>query len=280
MENNLAIITSGGGLKCSFGAGVMLAFVRKFGIQEPRILLSCSGSSGTGAYYISKQYKSILNIWGNLLSTKNFVSPSRIWRIMDIDYLIDEVFKKQDPLNTKAVYSSQTHYLIPALNRQTGKVDYFSNKESVDIFEVMRATKALPLAFKLNPNISLRENTYCDSPLSSSPRTHLEKIVEMGSRKILIVDTSTQSSQINFEYAMFNLWASTQNTNFKRGYTESKRRLEKYSLPRDVKVFSISPRAHLPVKTFGNEKNSLRQAIKQGYDETISNIELAEFIGK
>ena|SRR3989338_7140580 len=159
MTNNLAIITSGGGLRCSFGVGVMLALAERLGIQEPSYLISCSGSAGTGAYFVSKQYDSIRNIWSNLLSTKKFVDTSRFWKMIDIDYLIDKVFKKLDPLDLKAFHASPINYFIPALNRQTGNIDYFSNRDETDIYEVLRATKAMPIAFKLNPNVHLKDST-------------------------------------------------------------------------------------------------------------------------
>lgn len=86
---------SGGGMKSSFGVGVILALAEKYNITEPFLLICGSGSAGTGSYYISKQYKSIRNIWTNLVSSKNFINCKRFWKIIDIDYLIDVIFKKK-----------------------------------------------------------------------------------------------------------------------------------------------------------------------------------------
>jgi predicted patatin/cPLA2 family phospholipase len=62
MPNKLAIIMSGGGMSCSYGAGVTTALIEKFNIINPDIVIARSGSAGTGSYFISKQYDSIKNI--------------------------------------------------------------------------------------------------------------------------------------------------------------------------------------------------------------------------
>lgn len=278
MTDKLAIITSGGGTKCSFGVGVMLALAERLCIQEPPILISCSGSAGTGSYFVAKQYNSIRNIWGNLISTRKLLNHARFWKMMDIDYLIDEIFKKQDPLNSGAVYCSPIHYLIPALNRQTGKIDYFSNRNGVDVFEAMRATKAMPLAFRLNPNVAINGSTYCDSTLSSSAKTHLEKAVELGAQKVLVIDNSVESRSRDFEHRIFDLWVFVQSQNFRENYAQAERQARDYQAPKDIEFFSIRPKESLKITTLNNDKILLRESIRQGYNETSSNEELVEFL--
>ncbi|MDP3989784.1 MAG: patatin-like phospholipase family protein [archaeon] len=279
MTDNLAIITSGGGLRCSFGVGVMLALAEQFGIDKPSYLISCSGSAGTGSYFVSKQYESIRNIWSNLLSTKQFVRISRFWKMIDIDYLIDTVFKKQAQLDLETFHSSPIHYLIPALNRQTGEVNYFSNRdEQIDIYEVMRATKAMPIAFKLNPKVNINDSTYCDSCLSSSAENHLEKAIELGAEKVLMVNNSVKSSSDDFEDKFFRLWVSAQTKYFRRNYAQAELKARDYLSPREIELFNIRPKEPLAVSTLNNNQESLIATIRQGYQETSSNRELADFL--
>lgn len=99
------------------------------------------------SYYVAQQYESIRNIRINLLSTKKFINPRRVHKIIDIDYLIDDIFKKQDPLDVHAIYQSSITYAISMTDVETGIVEYLSNKDSIDIFEIMRATKAMPFFY-------------------------------------------------------------------------------------------------------------------------------------
>lgn len=129
MKNKIAIVMSGGGMSCSYGAGAIIALVEKYNFTNPDILIARSGSAGTGSYFVSKQYDSIKNIWQNLLYTRKFVNPLRMTKILDIDYLVDDIFGKQDVLDTESVYNSEISFLIPATNFVDGSVTYFSNKE-------------------------------------------------------------------------------------------------------------------------------------------------------
>lgn len=278
MVDKLAIITSGGGTKCSFGAGVMLALAEIFGIKEPEILISGSGSAGTGSYFTAKQYDSIRNIWGNLLSTSKFINYSRFWRIIDIDYLIDVIFKEQDPLNIPNIHNSPTHYLIPALNRQTGKIDYLSNKDKVDIFEAMRATKAMPIAFKFNPHIVINGSTYCDSELSSSAEIHFEKAVDLGAKKILVVANTYQDNLRDFEHRMFDLWVCCQDNHFRESYSQAVRQAREYQPYNKVNILWIRPQNKIKISNLSNNRDLLRATMQQGYDETSNNPELVEFL--
>lgn len=190
MNEKLAIITSGGGTRCCWGAGAMLTLAKHYHLTEPAFLIACSGSAGTGSYYVAKQYSSIKNIWGNLLASKKFLNHLRFWKIIDIDHLIDEIFKKQCPLEADKIYSSPILYLIPAINCQNGEIEYFSNRQGADIFQTMRATKAMALAYKIRPRININQSCYCDSTLTSAVKTHIKKAVELGANKILLIDNA------------------------------------------------------------------------------------------
>ncbi len=274
-NDKLAVIMSGDGTRSSFGVGVLLALAEKYGITEPFLLICGSGSAGTGSYYLAKQYASIRNIWTNLVSSRKFLNRWRFWKVIDIDYLIDVIFKRQDPLDGAAVRKSKTRYLIPALNKTTGKIDYFDNKSGMDVFESMRATKAMPLAFKLNPSIGINGSAYCDSLLSSNSRAHVKKAVEMGADKILLIH-NTHPGEARLERAFFSLWMLFRGC--KRNYYATERELLGYRPPENVSVFSIRPKSQLEITTLNNRKSLLKGTINVGYSETVSNDELRSFL--
>jgi len=84
MTHKTAIIMSGGGMSCSYGAGSLLALVEKYNFKTPDIVIAGSGNAGTLSYFVTGQYASIKNIWSNLLSTKKFINPLKISRVIDI----------------------------------------------------------------------------------------------------------------------------------------------------------------------------------------------------
>jgi len=155
-----AIVLSGGGMCCSYSAGAIVALAQRLNFTKPDMIVAASGSVGTMFYYIAGQYQSIEGIWTKALANnKDFVSFSRR-QIMDIDYLIDDVFKKQYPLDSKAISKSDINFYVSVRNSKTGKRRYISREDNLDVFEVTRATMAMPIIFgeeiKLNDNYYIR----------------------------------------------------------------------------------------------------------------------------
>jgi len=55
---------------------------------------------------------------------------------MDVDYLVDVVFKQQEPLNIKRIRKSNSRLFISATEYKTGNPKFFTNAD--DIFEALR----------------------------------------------------------------------------------------------------------------------------------------------
>lgn len=273
MKEKTAIIMSGGGMACSYGVGAILALVEKYSFTKPDIIIAGSGSAGTLSYFVAGQYESIKNIWSNLLSTKKFIDPFRFSRMIDIDYLIDEVFKKQDVLNVEKIYNSQISCLIPAVNCETGEIRYFSNIDRDDIFEAMRATKAMPILF--NKKVYIDGERYCDSYASASIKLNALKAIEMGAKKIIIIDNDTPN-RINEIF--FSAWLRLKNNKFRQNYQKNMEKIRNYRLPDDLEIVYLKPVKKLEISTLNNNRELIMRTIDQGFQETCENIFLREFL--
>ena len=216
----LAIIMTGGGMKATYSVGALLALIEKFDLKNPEMIIAGSASAGTASYFTSGQHDSIKNIWGELLSTKKLINLWKFWKIFNTDYIIDEVFKKQDILNEEEVYSSKIKEFISVTNAKTGKVEFFSNKDEKDIFEIMRATKAIPIVY--NKKIKIGNSKYIDTYLSSlGVNLKIQKAEQEGAGKIIIISPL----QINENYFVklngdisnniFRIWLNFQSKEFK-----------------------------------------------------------------
>ncbi len=276
MKDKLAIILDGGGMTSSYSVGVILALVEKYELTNPDIVITGSGGAGTLSYYAAKQYDSIRNIWSNLLSTKKFINPLRFWRIIDIDYLIDEVFRKQDPLDAEIIYNSDIDYFIAVTNYKTGKMEYISNKDGVDIFELMRATKAMPIVYN-NP-VNINGKNYCDSYISISTKNHIQKAIKLGANKIIVVDNGNEENVLN--KFIFNFWLSFRNNEFKKNYKNCLKSEGNMAIPSNIDILTLKPENKLKITTLNNDQALIKKTIQQGYDETCQNEELKTFLEK
>ena len=276
MGGKLAIVTSGGGMKCSYSVGAMLALVDKFGLTDPDIIIGGSGSAGTIAYYVARQYDSIRNIWANLLPAKKFLNRLRFGKIIDIDYLVDEVFKKQDPLDAETVRTSSMRHLIPATNAETGEVEYFADWNKVDVFQALRATKAIPVPFVYGKAVKINGSAYRDTYNSSSIELNILKAIEEGATKILAID----NSQGKWSKIIYGLWLRFQSRVFRENYSHGHRQREEFKVPGDVELYVIVPEVPLRITTLNNDQGLLKETIDQGHNEVCKNRNLEYFLNK
>ena len=108
---------------------------------------------------------------------------------MDIDYLIDDVFKKQEPLDQEKFNQTKTDYYISVTDAITGMGRFISAKDGEDIFEVLRATKAMPFVYGKKVLLSGRQ--YIDGCLAVSFEDEVNKAIESGATHVIAINDSS-----------------------------------------------------------------------------------------
>ncbi len=265
--SKLAIVASEGGMRCAYSVGAILALVEKYDLKKPDFVIGASGSTGTLAYYVSGQYKSIKNIWENLLSTKKFVSFLRLSRIIDIDYLIDEVFKKQDPLDVATIKSSATKLYMIVTNKQTGKAVWLSQNDG-DIFEILRASNAIPGFF--NKEVAWHGQTLIDGAISFHLEDGIQLAKKLGADKIIAIENRNTSF---ISWVTYNLYAFFQNKNVRQSMLRKRQ-----GFTNDPAVFLIKSPNSLPLSTLDNNQARIKESIRMGYHQVAQNENLASFL--
>ena len=256
-------------MRCSFGAGALLALAERHGIREPDILICASGSAGTATYYRSGQYDSIRAMWSGRLSTKRFINFARVSKVIDIDYLIDTVFAREEPLDLEAFGRSAIHQDVAALNLRSGGLEYLEATEA-NILEVLRATKAMPLAYKMHPDVLIDGTPYCDSPISTRSRSHVRRAVALGADTIITINSDTKLRTSIF----FDAWMLFQPC--RAQYVRE--RPHEYTLPEHVKHYLIEPETMHPSSLFTTDPARLERSLKQGYEQVSGDTKLASFL--
>jgi len=185
-RNKTAIILVGGGMKSAHGAGFLHAMATHLGIADPDIIIGSSGDSANALYFCARQYDTMERVWTQLLSTPQFIALWRFWKIMDVDYLIDTVFKREAPLDVAALKKSAIHWAVPVTDFDTGKVLYASSGSGLDPFEILRASKAIPILF--GKKVPLAHGRYIDGEFGPILQDHVDHAVSLGARNILIIN--------------------------------------------------------------------------------------------
>ncbi len=271
-QSKIGIAASGGGMSCVYGAGTLLALGEVHGLREPLVAVGSSGSTGSLAYYVAQQYEAGRRIWCELLSTKEFIDMTRLSNILNIDYLIDEVFRKQEPLDVAAVQNSPTHLFIAATDYETGEVLYYDSKRDEDIFNALRGSKAAPIAFRGQAHFQGKR--ILDGELSSSLEKNIEKAFAEGAEKVIAIDTRNPINAVTRR--LLQRYAEQVSPGLRQTihhYIHSPRQLNP-----DPRVLYLSPQQQLLVGMLDNKREHLRAAFEQGYAETKVHAQLAAFL--
>lgn len=182
----LAIVCAAGGTSCSYSGGALVALAKEHGLLQPDYLIAASGSAGSAMYYLTGQYDSIRRIWTQHICSPDFLSFKRIRKMMDVDYLVDTIIRKFEPLDLETLSNLRTRYFIPVKSAKTGKGRYFSCREGIDIHEILRATKALPFFYGRTVNIG--GELYLDSAFTITKEHGISKAIELGATHILVLE--------------------------------------------------------------------------------------------
>ncbi|MEK6964491.1 MAG: patatin-like phospholipase family protein [Nanoarchaeota archaeon] len=267
-----ALILSGGGMSCSYAVGVLSALIKEYKLTSPELIIAGSGNSGIAAYYVANQYPQMIRVWTSTIVTKKFINYLRFWKIVDVDYLIDWIFKKEMPLNIKKVRNSKTLLLLPVTNYDTGKVEYLSNKSQVDLLEALRAAEAVPIVYR--KIIEIMGKRYVDTKLSADPHIGILKALELGATQLIVIDCRNPSRWV---YYCFRTWLAYQSKKFKKNYFAKFKRIQSIKIPKKVKMVVLKPKK-LKTSIFCQNLILLNEMISQGYEDVCQNNELKQLL--
>ena len=146
------LILEDGGMRAGFVAGALMALMDKEFIDFD-YAIGISASVPSLAYFAAGQRKEIESIWRDELSTPRllcyenipttFLSASPKRPILDIDYLVYEVFKKKYPVDVSAILRNKMICKFGVTEVKKAELDYLTPGDK-DIYETMKAALAVP----------------------------------------------------------------------------------------------------------------------------------------
>ncbi|MDD5693606.1 MAG: patatin-like phospholipase family protein [Patescibacteria group bacterium] len=181
----IGLIIEGGGMRGSFSGGVMVG-LEKLGLTEcfDYIYASSSGSCA-GAYFLSKQTELGASIYYKDLDGYKFIKPWKVSKAADIDYLCDTIFRHKKKLDTGKVKRSDSIFKIFVADAVNGNCKYYTNKDDVDLIQVIKASCALPAFY--NKPVTIGSNELMDGRIGKS--LPIEDAITDGCTDVLVVTT-------------------------------------------------------------------------------------------
>lgn len=268
----IGLVVEGGGMRGSHSCGVLMAMVKK-GLAHFDVVAGVSAGACTSAFLVSGQFDMLPMIWTKHLYGNQFIQYRNLARrksVMDLDYLIDDVFAKKQPLDVKAIQKSNTRFYIVTTHCETGQTTYFDNHSS-DILKALKASSAVPIAYR-HP-VVIGNKHYVDGGLSDP--IPIQKVIDEGCQKIYVVLTRPAGYRKKdffsnvlprFYQKKYPRLAETI-TNRHSLYNKTLERLETDDYPADIVL--IRPKEKMRINRFSTNLKKIHASIDQGYQDAL-----------
>ena len=252
-------------MRSAHGAGFLYALATQLGLTAPDVMVGSSGDAGNVLYFSAGQYESLKRIWTELLSTPKFISPLRFWRVMDINYLVDKVFKEQERLDTNVLNRTSIRWFVSMEEYDTGRTRYVSAADALDPFEVLRATTALPIFFGAKVPISGKR--YMDGELGPVLQDHVTQALRQGVKRILVLN-HTASPTIVMRAVLKGYAAHTPQGMHDAIIRDISTSVFAMKAP-GAHVIAVTPR-NLPAGLLTRDQKKLQKTFDQGVQDALS----------
>ncbi|MEK7530416.1 MAG: patatin-like phospholipase family protein [Patescibacteria group bacterium] len=272
-DKKIALVLSGGGMKCAYTAGVLTGFMQAYPRFMPDIIIAESGAAGSATYFAAGQERHGLQTWLSLGNNKKFFS---FWRrpMMDVDYLVDTIFKAKHPFDLSALQKSTIDIVFPVLNVRSGMTEYISPKPPRDTYAAVRAAKAIPVLY--GKSVRIDGNEYVDGGLGSFVSDHVLEAERRGATHIIVVrvDDGPRSWKGKLLRLVTKWWRYTKQLGLARASEREFTSVHPVTAHNKTDIITLVPTRPLPLSLVTTGRLAIRTAINQGYDDLVKHPEI------
>ncbi len=205
LKNSFNLNFAGGGAAAGFSCGTAAALDGMLsGGLGNNIHVAHGSSAGVGSMMClisspDQFSKNSLQLWTSALSDDRFMKFSNIVSeqpMVDIDYLVDDVFKKQFPLDVDNILSSSTQYSFfvydhtekrNVLVGNTEESEIHLTAENIHLF--IKASMAMPFGYERD--VLINERLYSDA---SAITTFDLRSIDTNKKTLLLINSNKTGS--------------------------------------------------------------------------------------
>lgn len=261
----VAIITSGGGMKCAYSAGAIYALSKKLGIKHPDLYIAASGSVGAMFYYLSGQYEDIQKVWTRYLPSPYFIRYAP-FPAMKINYLVDIVAKEYLPLDTERLEHNPTKFFVPVTDQETGETRFITKDQWFNPYEIVRAATAIPILY--NGHVRLGPNSYLDGDFSIGSAELIKQALAMGAKRILFITNTDVPTKIG--KAILRIYGALLRPGLRAAMIRDLESDQSITWPENLEFVCLSPSFPLPTVLYSRERRKVVEAFNMGHDDLLA----------
>ncbi len=184
-----AVVLPGGGMTGIVGASVLNAFER-YNLTDaiPRWYGSSVGAANA-AYAVAGQGLEGPQIYYEVAA--KLMNPWNFGNVVDIDHLID-TFRNVFPLNIDAIRNSRSQLFVGVTDKSGKPVYLDMHDPTIDIFEAIRASTAVPVGYK--NQVCINGHVYGDGCVGCY--LPIEEAITRGATDVLVILNRPLSNNI------------------------------------------------------------------------------------
>jgi predicted patatin/cPLA2 family phospholipase len=270
-----ALIVEGGAMRGAWAAGV-LAFLYERGRRHYDFVYAASSGACSAAYFVAGMYEPGLSIWRELAC--KVVRKSNLLRrkpIIDLAYLVDQVFRLHVPLSVEALQTAPARFSIVLTDCHTGDPVYFHACDD-RVFAALRATSTMPLATRGYDYVD--GHPFADGGVSDP--IPIQRALQDGATDITVVLTHNLSFRLNprprwlgrLAYPTFpevgQAWTAGQCIKYNAALDLLKQP------PTGVRLRVFRPIRPLPVGALTIAQKRIEAALALGHEEAVEQAQL------
>jgi predicted patatin/cPLA2 family phospholipase len=186
IDERPALVVQGGALRGVYSVGALTA-LEELDLREAfSFVLGSSAGACNGAYFLCRQANDGARIYIDELSGPDFVSFRRLWKIVDIDFLVDVAVNERHPMDVDELRRCPVPLYTVLTDAATGMERIVSSHtDSYDPREVIRATAAIPGLY--NRKVRLGDHEYVDGGVAN--QVPVAEAFARGAKEVIVVLT-------------------------------------------------------------------------------------------
>ena len=274
-------------MRAGFVAGAAMA------LMDNRLIrfdlgVACSASIPTLTYFATGQREEMESVWRHELNSPKLVryrnipaasftlSPRR--PVLDIDYLVYDVFKGKYPLNLQRLANSPMRCMFALTRVSDGRPVLLGPGED-DIYRLLKASLAVPGCCPYS--VSIGEDEYLDGGTANP--LPVQALIDQDMGRILAIlsrpmDCESEPPNLlertlfwryfhRYDWMLERLWEAAQL------YNEQVSLLESMAAKKPPEAFILCPDRMPPARFITRDKKKINRTIDMGYQKTADKID-------
>jgi predicted patatin/cPLA2 family phospholipase len=145
-SRKIGLVLQGGGMRGVYSAAIC-AVLGQMDIAEAIDYAIGTSAGGINAAYFAQRHATNYEAYTEYISNNRFITLADKRPKMDLDYMVDRILKAVYPVDMAKLRNSHTKVEITVTNLFTQQVEYMDPVKSDDIYELFRATAAMPVFY-------------------------------------------------------------------------------------------------------------------------------------